>query len=89
MANIVDFARYRMTRGERQLPLFENNRIPGPAPFEPLSDRQTAHRRRMLEHLQAERIGADRKSSASGRRPSLQFLQRFVAETVNPARIRG
>jgi hypothetical protein len=53
MAKVVDFARFRISRGERQLSLLDNR------PWEPflarprLSEQQVAHRRRMLAHLRA------------------------------------
>jgi hypothetical protein len=55
---IVDLARYRSAREEIELPLFARPLAAGPAtitPFRPLSDREVAHRARMLAHLNAAR----------------------------------
>ena len=54
--NVIDFVRYRASRNHEDLPLFARPLSSGPAkvtPFGRLSDRDVAHRARMLAHLQA------------------------------------
>lgn len=58
--NVVDLARYRAERAQPELPLFTrpSQALP-PAtitPFRRLSERQVAHRARMLAHLHTARV---------------------------------
>ncbi len=59
-SNVVDLARYRAAREQRRLPFPD---VPGPLSLAPtvamcpqsFTERQTAHRRLMLSHLQQTR----------------------------------
>jgi hypothetical protein len=57
-AKVVDLEGYRLARDRDHLPLFEDNAAgapPQPVASVSLSERQVAHRTRMLAHLRAHR----------------------------------
>jgi hypothetical protein len=57
-AKVVDLLRFRTEREPEELPLFARPMPAGPAiiaPFRRLSERELAHRARMLAHLDAAR----------------------------------